>query len=376
MTPGRGRAAARSRAGAIALALAALATVAATFARDSGRGDEAVGRDRDETIAGGSPGALRPPARATPASTLGTFAPSPDQLVDYSEWIGHEVRSGLAYASWKGDWARWQRSITAVVEDYVDDRWPFEPRLVLSVPMLVREPLDASDPTTLAAGAAGRYDAYWEWLGRFLADTYGRSLGDRFVMRLGHESNIRFYQWSAHPDSHSGETAPADFAAYWRRIHGIVDPIAASAGADVVWDWNVATAGDAATAVRSYPGDEYVDVVSVDFYDRTGDPDDVLTRLPLSLDGWLVPFADAHGKPIAIDEWGVFARDGRGGGDNPEFVEAVHAWIDAQLRAGRLLWHHQFDKDDEGADTYHRLREDGRYDFPRARERFLELFGG
>jgi hypothetical protein len=312
-----------------------------------------------------------PPAGATVRSTLGAFAPTPRQLVSYSDWVGHQVRSGLAYASWRYDWAAWRRSISAIVNNYTDPQYTFSPRVVLSVPMIVR-----GDGGTLRDGANGRYDEQWRWLAHLLVDEYGSSLARRFVLRLGHESNIKYYQWSARPDSHNGVSAPEDFAAYWRRIHGIMTPIVRAAGSDITWNWNVASSGSRDTAERSYPGDPYVDVVTVDFYDHSGDPDDVLWRRPCSLNGWLVPFADAHRKPIGIDEWSVYWNGDThtGGGDNPAFVTAVYEWLDTQVRAGRLLWHHQFDIDTDD-DTFHRMRPDGRFPFTNSRARFLQLFG-
>jgi hypothetical protein len=284
--------------------------------------------------------------------------------------VGFQVRSGAAFATWKEDWAKWQGTITGSIAKYTDPRFTFSPRLLLSVPMLV-----SGDGGTLRDGANGRYDAHWKWLAQHLVSVYGKSLPNRFVLRLGHELNGRHYQWSADPSSHNGPTAPQDFAAYWRRIYRIMTPIVAAAGTDIVWDWNLAMGGSRSTAEEAYPGDEFVDVVTIDFYDRTGDPDRVLTKMPLSLNGWLVPFADAHGKPIGIDEWSVYQHvSGEGGGDNPAFITAVHTWIRQQYTAGRLIWHHQFDFDGKEGNR-HRMRPGGLYPFTQSRARFLELFG-
>ena len=98
----------------------------------------------------------------------------------------------------------------------------------------------------------------------------------------------------------------------------------------------------------AYPGDSYVDYVSEDIYDWSwtksifsprGDPDNldtvaqsnaVFNQYLTSPEGlnWLVSFAKDYSRPIVIPEWAVTIRsDGHGLGDDPAFINNMHAWI-------------------------------------------------
>ena len=62
---------------------------------------------------------------------------------------------------------------------------------------------------------------------------------------------------------------------------------------------------------------------------------------PRGLAFW-TKFAKAHKKPLAIPEWGLNRRsDGHGGGDNPYFIERMHAFITDP--ANNVLFHCYFD---------------------------------
>jgi hypothetical protein len=85
-----------------------------------------------------------------------------------------------------------------------------------------------------------------------------------------------------------------------------------------------------------WPGDSYVDVVGVDYYDqwepiRTGAERDARFARDRGL-GWWLSFARSHGKRFALPEWGVSSGTqwaGHAGGDNPFFVRSVYGWLSA-----------------------------------------------
>jgi hypothetical protein len=86
-----------------------------------------------------------------------------------------------------------------------------------------------------------------------------------------------------------------------------------------------------------YPGDQYVDIVSLDAYDTQWAKITSQTAFtnwanwPYGLNAWY-QFAVTHGKPFAVSEWGVIAGTSAGGmgeGDNAVYINGMHNWFAA-----------------------------------------------
>ncbi len=117
-------------------------------------------------------------------------------------------------------------------------------------------------------------------------------------------------------------------------------------------------------------------MVSADLYDQSwysedwGDPVRRWQRMldqPYGLN-WMMAFADAHGKPLGFPEWGLSQRsDGRGGGDNPYFIERMHEWI----MTHNVIYNLYHDADTSPAEL-HAITTGT---FPLAAVRYVELFG-
>ena len=60
---------------------------------------------------------------------------------------------------------------------------------------------------------------------------------------------------------------------------------------------------------------------------------------PQGLNYWL-SFAKAHGKPLAIPEWGNITTGGNPGGDNPAYVNYMLGFFKAN--AASLAWESNF----------------------------------
>jgi hypothetical protein len=140
--------------------------------------------------------------------------------------------------------------------------------------------------------------------------------------------------------------------------------------------------------------------VGVDVYDETWNPDtypwpkdanvaEIERRQKKAWDGWIVysprglkfwsEFAQKHGKPLAFPEWGlVNGSEGHGGGDNPYFVEQMHAFI--ATPGNHVAFACYFDANPEKhRDAISPKLTGGKdegTDFPKASERFKALFGG
>src|SRR6266540_1303712 len=224
---------------------------------------------------------------------LGVYLGAGDvaSIAGFERWLGRGVGVRLDFlpgASWREiEDPAWQLR-----------RWKHAGgTLVLTVPLLPG-PWDRSHGGGVSLGncRSGAYDAHWSRLARNLVE---QRLGDS-VLRLGHEFN----------------------------------------------------------------GGCYVDTIGIDVYDQSWIPDtypipadaaphDVLERRQRAWSGMLhgelglefwSHFARAHGKPLAIPEWGLTRRsDGHGGGDNPYFVEQMYRFV--RDPANRVAWFIYFEHD-------------------------------
>ena len=203
----------------------------------------------------------------------------------------------------------------------------FAGRLSVAIPML------SNSSDSFSACANGAYDSHFSALGNTL-NSYNRS--DAFV-RLGWEGNGDWYPWSVGND-------PAAWVACFRRevtALRTADPAARI-------DWNMNKDGRIGAQLM-YPGDSYVDVIGVDFYDmypvyRTQsdwDADYMRTQDggPRGLGTWLA-FARAHGKLLSIPEWGVNNGGGDGGFDNPLYIQQMYDFFTAN--AGAIAYESYF----------------------------------
>ena len=239
-------------------------------------------------------------------------------------------------------------------------------RLHLSVPMFPNAATDGGMeygkiPERWQQGADGKFNSHF----RELAETLvAEGLGNSYL-RLAWEFNVPTH-WNNYAIRDHPEWWPL-YVAYWRQVHRSMMDVE---GARFRWVWCVAVGMDTEDLVPTrdaYPGDAFVDVIGVDFYDGAdayyaNNYQDPNPPFELSLVGqWLwesiahgierdvstgritrrdlpcldsyYAFARERGKAFGIDEWGVVQGDrfptswGGGGNDNPGFIESVHRWI-------------------------------------------------
>ncbi|MBB5352943.1 hypothetical protein HNR46_003193 [Haloferula luteola] len=231
-------------------------------------------------------------------------------------------------------------------------------------------------------GISGNFDSYWQTLAQNLV-----AMGlDDVHIRLGWEFNqdLGSVSWAV-----GGGTASQmqDFASYWQRIHGVMMGVA---GADFKWSWSVLLGLEdltefATLTANAYPGDSYVDFISVDVYDSSGIAgyykhiwqdlsqswSDQLSEHEIRERTWeeiksgvfrdtnstgniwfygagldeYKNFADDHGKEFIISEAGIVEErrtipsynlnsglkdGGTGGNDNPSFICRLYDWAENQ----------------------------------------------
>jgi len=171
---------------------------------------------------------------------------------------------------------------------------------------------------SLAACAAGDYDAHWRDFGTTLT-AHGRQGS---IVRLAWQFNGNDVEWNA--------TDPVAWTACYRRV---VTAIRTNAPAAVI-DWSMNAHGTkeppGGDTFDVYPGDDFVDIVGIDTYDMTpSSPDEA--AFVAQCEGpegicAVADFARRHGKLLAVGQWAVVTCNGFGdaGGDNPFYVERMH----------------------------------------------------
>jgi hypothetical protein len=185
-----------------------------------------------------------------------------------------------------------------------------------------------------SAVAAGQYDAGLTRQAQGIA-----ALGAPVFVTFDHE-----------PDQPARSTlgTPTEFVAAWRHVHDLF----VNAGADnAVWVWVVTGwAGSFTTALQMWPGNDDVDWISWEAYDRDGCQDGTsgghrsFAQAALPFLGWIRAHGPAAGidvsKPMMISEAGT-ARPPTGPTADPAWYAAIPAFLrrHPQIRAV-TLWDH------------------------------------
>lgn len=336
----------------------------------------------------------RPPFMAVyKGSVNGIGNPYGAKRVDsYAQWLGRKViwaEDGMPYTNWDGvRGGKWQMEPWGAWVKAVPGR-----RVIFSVPLVPgawdgtgpKNGIDANKPVSLEEGAKGSYNHHYKVLAENLVKN---GLGNS-ILRLGWEFNGGWYPWRVR-DNNKAEA----FAGYFREI---VKTMRAVPGAEKLqFDWNLCLTHCMFDPEKAWPGDEYVDFIGLDVYDDAYFPntypypkdaspekiasirrkvwDEVILNGTFRLNYWK-KFAQKHKKPLSIPEWGVNNKpDGHGGGDNPYYIEQMHAFINDP--ANNVYYHSYFDY--QAGDGHHLLapKEDGTAvtEFPAAAAKFKELF--
>ncbi|MFK8025113.1 MAG: glycosyl hydrolase [Ilumatobacter sp.] len=201
--------------------------------------------------------------------------------------------------------------------------------------------------------ARGTWDADF----RYVAENLAFNGYPDAVIRLGHEFTGSWYPWSAQGNAQQYINA-------WRQIHRVFREVSP----DFRFEWNAARNTFGTYGPEAYPGDDYVDLVSLDVYHEPwkGDPqltDDTWERRylrPLRLHR---DFAISRGKPVSYAEWA------NGKIDQPDFIERMYAWFESlpDSGPGRLEYHSYFNPPKAAYELS---------GFPKSEAAYFRLFGG
>ncbi len=198
--------------------------------------------------------------------------------------------------------------------------------MIFGIPML---PVDGS---TLAAGAAGDYNlAFVSLATQLIAAGQGNA-----ILMLGWDPMQSVTPWAVH-----SSTQASQYVAYW---HQIVNSIRSVPGAHFSFEWDGGTPAPSVALESVYPGDNYVNLVATNVFDRLWSPSNGSRWAALLSNrygpSWFAQFAQAHHKPLVIGEWGLVTASSStgGGGDDAPFVHQLLSWCAANQVALAVTW--------------------------------------
>jgi beta-mannanase len=199
---------------------------------------------------------------------------------------------------------------------------------------------DISNPLSWEQScAAGDFDSYATQLGNNLVAAGLQSS----VIRLGAEMNG---SWE---NDFMGTTTQEQNL--WATCFAnVVTGLRQAAGEHFLIDWNPNACTQSVPYTNFYPGNAYVDILGLDFYDVGCDaPSTVLTFAQLSNETYglasFEQFAATQGKPMSFPEWGLATGPE---GDDPAYIAgmgstvangnfAFEAYFDAGTGLGVIL---------------------------------------
>jgi hypothetical protein len=190
---------------------------------------------------------------------------------------------------------------------------------------------------TWAAAAQGAYDSRWRQSLTNLHDFWGSRPGTLYI-RFAHEMNGNWYPWAVNQGN------VGDFVAAWKHFRALQQQIFPAS--KLVFCVNRESVGSGFDWRKSFPGAQYVDVMSVDYYNQwpyVGTDADWAASLnqtdqygaPKGLQAHL-DFARSVGLPLAVSEWSGNADQG----DSPVFIRHMHDYFAQHggTGAGQLLY--------------------------------------
>jgi hypothetical protein len=197
-------------------------------------------------------------------------------------------------------------------------------RMIWGVPMLPK-----TGAATLAAGATGAYNVYFNELAQSLVDN-GQAAS---VIVLGWDPQDPTVPWAV-----SNAADAVQYVAYWRQI---VTTMRSVPGQQFTFAWDSAPGRAAVLPQTLYPGNAYVDVVATDAFDVgssvVASGWNAFALTPYGPD-WYSTFAIRHNKPFMIAKWGVVPTTQQGGGDSATFVDEFLHWADHQHLFAAVTW--------------------------------------
>lgn len=243
-------------------------------------------------------------------------------LTPFAKLVGRNVDCALVFNGSAPDWATWEKPWFVNYKSQPDLNWSAWTAANPSRLLVISQnlfPANVSQTDWLHAGASGAYAVHARTLAQNLV---AAGLGSS-VIRIAWEANGDWYDYSV---GHT-KTQAKLWVQFWRRTALAMKSVP---GANFSFDWCVNSEVTRLPLSRFYPGDDVVNIVGIDAYD---------VNVPKGQNRWktvygrhmgirqVLQFAKSHHKPLSLPEWGlgprVLPRGGKGGGDDPGYINGV-----------------------------------------------------
>jgi hypothetical protein len=269
---------------------------------------------------------------------------APADVLAFEEWLGKSVDGVLGYTG-HASWQDYDGSV-----GWAAGLWQeLDHTILWSIPLL-------PEGASLDEAARGTYNSHYLKAAANLARF--RQKDSVLYIRTGWEFNGNWFPWSALGRAQA-------FIDAWRhfvtRFRSVSDRFR--------FDWCPNFGDTGMDPAEAYPGDDYVDVIGMDIYDEIiwCHIEDPVARWDYNLQepyglNWHRDFAQTHKKPMSYPEWGI---GGNGSGDNPYFIEKMHAWCRTNKVVYQTYWNSN--------SAYPGKLSDNQY--PNAAMKYRELFG-
>lgn len=277
----------------------------------SGMADSSVASAVFTKSAGGSANRSGLPWKSGSSPGTDLHDPAVEKVNGFGAWRGRPDDVAVAFISngnWNetGSYAKSANALTIGPNGSVKGIMDAGAIPVLGVPVLTN-----ADFMRFDLAASGSLDDEHQ----AIADRIAQAVGNKKIyIRVGWETD-EGYPWSYTNGSPPGtpDADPSVYKASWRRIAAIYKNTVPNS----VIVWNVLK--NTRKAVRDYyPGDDLVDVISIDIYDGYGGTCENATKWAQNClgsynpdtgvskgIGGILAFAKTRGKKIAVDEWGA-----------------------------------------------------------------------
>jgi hypothetical protein len=259
----------------------------------------------------------------TPNGGFSSLASLQSTVSSFNQETHSTVTCLLVYLNGAPNWGSWQDPWVDGIDGAPFTSWvaeaPQTRQLVLQVDLIPSSLKNIGNPLAWEQScASGDFDSYATQLGEHLvADGLQSS-----VIRLGPEMNGTWENDSMGTTTQEQNLWATCFA---NEVTGLRQ----AAGEHFLIDWNPNACTQSVPYTNFYPGNAYVDIVGLDFYDMGCDaPSADLTFAQLSNETYgltsFEAFAKTQGKPMSFPEWGL--ANGANG-DDPAYINGIGATV-------------------------------------------------